>query len=333
MKAAQINKYSKEIKIAVNEIPVPEPNDGEVLVKVKAAAVNPLDILQITGSVRLIQNYRMPLTLGNECSGIVEKVGNNVEGFSVGDKVYTRLPINKIGAFAEYVAVDCKALTKMPAGYDFITASAIPLAGLTAYQGLVEELEVQPGKTLLITGVSGSLGQIAVPIAKSMGLHVVATGNARSREKFIKMGVEQYFDYKSEKYWEVLAGIDYVIDTLGANEFEHELSVLRNGGRLLSLRTAPNRMFAQRNGFSLLKNVLFSLAGRKYDSAAAKQGKGYRFMFVRSDGKQLNHITDIVEKYKIMPDIDSRIFSLSQAGEAIRLVANGKLNGKVVINM
>lgn len=333
MKVAQINKYSKEIKVAVNEIPVPEPNDGEVLVKVKAAAVNPLDILQITGSVRLIQDYRMPLTLGNECSGIVEKVGNNVEGYSVGDKVYTRLPINKIGAFAEYVAVDSRGLAKMPNDYDFITASAIPLAGLTAYQGLVEELEVQPGKTLLITGVSGSLGQVAVPIAKSMGLHVVATGNVRSREKFLKMGVEQYFDYQNEKYWKVLTGIDYVIDTLGANEFEHELSVLRKGGRLLSLRTAPNRKFAQRNGFSSLKKVLFTLAGRKYDSAAAKQGKEYRFMFVRSDGKQLKRITEIVEKYKIMPDIDSRIFSLSQVDEAIRLVANGKLNGKVVIKM
>ncbi len=333
MKAAQIKKYSKEIQVSVNEIPVPEPHEDEVLIKVMAAAVNPLEILQLTGSVRLIQDYKMPLTLGNECSGIVEKVGNNVKDFRTGDRVYARLPIQKIGAFAEYVAVDHKALAKMPSGYDFVTAAAIPLAGLTAYQGLVEELEVEPGKSLLITGASGSFGQIAVPIAKSMGLRVIVTGNSRSREKLIKSGADQYIDYKEENYWEVLTDMDYVIDTLGANEFEHELSVLKRGGRLLSLRTAPNKMFAKRNGFPWLKRVLFTLAGSKFDSAARKQGKEYRFIFVRSHGDQLKQVTAMVEKYNIMPDIDSRIFSLSQVNEALMLIANGKLNGKVIIRM
>lgn len=333
MKAAQIKKYTKEIKVSVNEVFIPEPNENEVIIKVMAAAVNPLDILQLTGSVRLIQDYRMPQTLGNECSGIVEKTGNNVKDFRAGDRVYTRLPINRIGAFAEYVAVDHEALAKMPSGYDFVVAATIPLAGLTAYQGLVEELEVQAEKTLLITGASGSFGQVAVPIAKSMGLHVIVTGNTRSKDKLLKMGADQYIDYKKENYWEVLSYVDYVIDTLGSNEFEHELSVLKKGGRLLSLRTAPNRMFAKRNGFSWLKRVLFTLAGSKYDSAARKQGKEYRFMFVRSSGDQLKRITEIVEKYHIMPDIESRTFSLSQVNEALELMANGKLNGKIIIKM
>lgn len=333
MKAAQIKKYSKKIKVSVNEVPIPEPKVNEVLVKVMAAAVNPLEILQLTGNVRLIQDYSMPLTLGNECSGIVEKTGNNVKDFRAGDRVYTRLPINRIGAFADYVTVDHEALAKMPSGYDFVTAAAIPLAGLTAYQGLIEELEVQTGKTLLITGASGSFGQVAVPIAKSMGLRVIVTGNTRSKNKLLKMGVDQYIDYKMENYLEVLSDVDYVIDTLGANEFEHELSVLKKGGRLLSLRTAPNRMFAKRNGFSWLKRVLFTLAGSKYDSAARKQGKEYRFMFVRSSGDQLKRVTEIVEKYHIMPDIESRTFSLSQVNEALELMANGKLNGKIIIRM
>lgn len=333
MKAAQIKKYTKGIKVSVNEVFIPEPNENEVIIKVMAAAVNPLDILQLTGSVRLIQDYRMPLTLGNECSGIVEKTGNNVKDFSAGDRVYTRLPINRIGAFAEYVTVDHEDLAKMPSGYDFVTAAAIPLAGLTAYQGLVEELEVQAGKTLLITGASGSFGQVAVPIAKSMGLRVIVTGNTRSKDKLLKMGADQYIDYKKENYWEVLSDVDYVIDTLGANGFEHELSVLKKGGRLLSLRTAPNRMFAKRNGFPWLKRVLFTLAGSKFDSAARKQGKEYRFMFVRSSGEQLKQVTEIVEKYHIMPDIESRTFSLSQVNEALELMANGKLNGKIIIRM
>lgn len=333
MKAAQIKKYTKGIKVSVNEVFIPEPNENEVIIKVMAAAVNPLDILQLTGSVRLIQDYRMPLTLGNECSGIVEKTGNNVKDFRAGDRVYTRFPINRIGAFAEYAAVDREAMAKMPSGYDFVTAAAIPLAGLTAYQGLIEELEVQAGKTLLITGASGSFGQVAVPIAKSMGLRVIVTGNTRSKDKLLKMGADQYIDYKKENYWEVLSDVDYVIDTLGANEFEHELSVLKKGGRLLSLRTAPNRMFAKRNGFSWLKTVLFTLAGSKFDSVARKQGKEYRFMFVRSSGDQLKRVTEIVEKYHIMPDIESRTFSLSQVNEALELMANGKLNGKIIIRM
>ena len=333
MKAAQIKKYTKGIKVSVNEVFIPEPNENEVIIKVMAAAVNPLDILQLTGSVRLIQDYRMPLTLGNECSGIVEKTGNNVKDFSAGDRVYTRLPINRIGAFAEYVTVDHEDLAKMPSGYDFVTAAAIPLAGLTAYQGLVEELEVQAGKTLLIIGASGSFGQVAVPIAKSMGLRVIVTGNTRSKDKLLKMGADQYIDYKKENYWEVLSDVDYVIDTLGANEFEHELSVLKKGGRILSLRTAPNRMFAKRNGFPWLKRVLFTLAGSKFDSAARKQGKEYRFMFVRSSGEQLKLVTEIVEKYHIMPDIESRTFSLSQVNEALELMANGKLNGKIIIRI
>lgn len=333
MKAAQIKKYSKEIKVSINEIPIPEPKENEVLLKVMAAAVNPLDILQLTGSVKLIQDYRMPMTLGNECSGIVEKVGNSVKDFCVGDRVYARLPIKKIGAFAEYVAVDHEALAKMPSGYEFMTAAAIPLVGLTAYQGLVEELEVQSGKTLLITGASGSFGQMAVPIAKSMGLRVIVTGNTRSKEKLLKMGADQYIDYKKENYWEVLSDMDYVIDTLGVNEFKNELSVLKKGGRLLSLRNSPNRMFAKQNGFSWFKRVLFALAGSKFDSAARKQGKEYRFMFVRSNGVQLKRVTEIVEKYHIIPDIDSRTFTLFQVNEALKLMNNGKLNGKIIIQM
>lgn len=333
MKAIQIERYSKRFKVAINEIPIPHPAADEVLIRVKAAAVNPLDILIATGSIRLIQDYALPLTLGNECAGIVEKVGTGVDDFRPGDLVYTRLPLKKIGAFAEYATVHHTAIAPMPSGYEFAAAAAIPLAGLTAYQGLVEELEVQSGRTLLITGASGSFGQIAVPVAKAMGLQVFATGNARSQERMMEMGVDRYVDYKTTDYWKVLSDVDYVIDTLGAAEFEHELSVLRRGGRLLSLRTGPNRTFARRNGFSWFKTLLFSLAGSKYDSAARRQGKEYRFMFVRSDGAQLRRVTELVERYHIVPDVDPRTFFLSQAAEALEVVAQGNLGGKVIIRL
>ena len=333
MKAVQIKRYSKTINTAVREVAQPEFSESEVLIRVKAAAVNPVDLLILTGSVKLIQDYPMPLTLGNECSGVVEKVGKKVTDFQPGDAVYTRLPIHKIGAFAEYVAVDQKEIAKMPKGYDFATAAAVPLTGLTAYQAITEELEAKPGQTVLIPGGSGSFGQMAVPIAKALGLRIIVTGNARAREQFIAMGVDQYLDYKKENYWEQLSGIDHVIDTLGPAEFEHELSVLKKGGRLVSLRTGPNKAFAERHHLNGLKKLLFTLAGSKYDKAARKQGKEYRFLFVRSDGEQLRTITEIVEKEQSKPAVDSRMFSLEQADDALRLVSEGALNGKVIIRL
>lgn len=333
MKAVQINRYSKQINTVLRDIPLPQISDSEVLIQVKAAAVNPLEMLILTGSVKLIQDYPMPLTLGNECSGIVEEVGSKVTGFQKGDRVYTRLPLRKIGAFAEYVAVDQNAIAKMPEGYDFNTAAAIPLTGLTAYQAIVEELEAKPGDTLLIPGGSGSFGQMAVPIAKALGLRVIVTGNARAKEQFCSIGVDRYLDYKREHYWEQLSDMDYVIDTLGAAEFEHELTVLKQGGRLVSLRTGPNKAFAVKYHVSGLKKLLFTLAGSKYDKAAGKQGKEYRFLFVRSNGAQLQKITEIVEQQQIRPAIDSRIFSLSQANEALQLVSKGPITGKVIIQM
>lgn len=333
MKAVQIDGYSKNIKVNLREIPQPEISETEVLIKVKAAAVNPLELLILTGSVKLIQDYTMPLTLGNECSGIVEKVGSMVTEFREGDRVYTRLPLDKIGAFAEYVAVDQKEIAKMPQGYDFNTAAAIPLTGLTAYQAMVEELEVKPGQTLLIPGGSGSFGQMAVPIAKALGLRVIVTGNACAKEAFYAMGVDRYLDYREKNYWEQLSDVDCIIDTLGAAEFAHELSVLKKGGRLVSLRTGPNKVFAVKHHLTGPKKWLFTLAGKKYDKAAAKQGKEYRFLFVRSSGAQLQKVTEIVEQKRIRPAVDSRIFSLDQADEALRLVKTGPLNGKVIIQM
>ena len=174
---------------------------------------------------------------------------------------------------------------------------------------------------------------MAVPIAKALGLHVIVTGNTRAKEQFLSMGVDRYLDYKTENYWEVLSGVDHVIDTLGPAEFEHELSVLKKGGRLVSLRTGLNKAFALRHHFGGLKKLLFTLAGSKYDKAAKKQGKEYRFLFVRSNGAQLKKITEIVEKQQIKPAVDSRGFSLDRANEALQLVAKGLLNGKVMIQL
>lgn len=331
MKAAQIQKYSKNIEAQVVDIPIPSIKDNEVLVKVKVAAINPLELLNITGSVKLIQDYEMPLVLGNELTGIIEKVGNHDCGFKVGDPIYTRLPIEKIGAFAEYVAVDAKSIWHLPQNLDFVTGAGAPLTGLTAYQGLIEELEAKKGQTVFIPGGSGSFGQMAVPIAKAMGLKVIVSGSPSAKERTLNAGADQYIDYKKEKYWEELDEVDFVIDTLGADEFERELSIIKPGGRLLSLRTAPNKQFAIDKGLPKWKQFIFGLVGGKFDKKAKKKGVQYRFIFVRADGKQLKEITKIIEDNNIVPAIDPTNFTIDDINEALKLVANGHTKGKVVI--
>ena len=198
------------------------------MVRVKAAAVNPVDILNLKGSVRLIQDYKMPLTMGNECSGVVEKIGSKVKRFHLGDKVYSRIPIKTLGAFAEFVSIKESALAHMAHGLYYDTAAAIPLTGLTAYEAMTEELKAKPGESLFIPGGSGSFGQMAVPI-----LSVVVSGNKWAKEAITALGAERYIVYTEENYEEVLPPLDYVIDTLGEREFEKELSILRKGGRCL----------------------------------------------------------------------------------------------------
>lgn len=331
MKAVQIDRCSKDWNPVVRDVPTPSVGETDMLVKVAAAAVNPVDVMNMDGSVRPIQNLPLPCTLGNELSGTVERTGAAVEGFLPGDAVMARLPLSRIGAFAEYAAVDFRALAKIPEGWPLDTAAALPLAGLTAYQGFVEELEAKAGQTVLITGASGTFGQVAVPLAKAFGLDVVATGNARSKDRVLALGADRYLDYRAENYWEELEGVDHVVDTLGAAEFERELSVLKPGGRLLSLRTGPNATFAERTGAGALKRLLYTLASAKYDKAARREGKEYRFLFVRADGCQLREVARVAEERGIVPRVDGRAFGLDDAKEALTLVARGQANGKILL--
>lgn len=332
MQAAQLMKYDKNFKLVVKDIPTPTPNENEVLVKVKVAAVNPLEMLIGTGSVKLIQDYDKPLTMGNELSGVIESVGKNVDNFNIGDEIYSRLPLTKIGAFAEYVAIDYRAIALKPKNLDFVHSAAVPLTGLTAYQGLTEELQAQAGQGVMIPGGSGSFGQMAIPIAKELGLKVMVSGNARAEQSALDMGVDRYFDYRKDNYWEHLKNVDYVIDTIGSKkEFAHELQILKPQGRVLSLKMGPNCQFAKDRNLSFIKTMLFSIAGSSIDKQARKSDADYRFIFVRSDGEQLKKITKIVETNNIKPAVDPTEFKLSDINEALNYVATGHPKGKVVI--
>lgn len=333
MKAVQMEKYTKDLQTMVKDIQVPTITDDQVLVKVKVAAVNPLELLNITGAVKLIQDYPMPLTLGNELTGVIEKVGRNVTDFQAGEKVYSRLPIDSIGAFAEYVAVNAKAIAHLPENLDFTTGAAAALTGLTAYQALHEELQAKAGQTVFIPGGSGSFGQMAIPLAKDLGLTVIVSGSAEAKERTLAAGADRYFDYKTENYWELLEPVDFVMDTLGEKEFDRELSIIKPGGKLVSLIAGPNKQFAIDKGMPKAKQLLFGLAGKKFDKKAREKGVEYRFIFVRSDGEQLKEISRIIEKNNIVPAVDPTYFRLEDIDQALQLVAKGHPKGKVLLQI
>jgi NADPH:quinone reductase-like Zn-dependent oxidoreductase len=330
MKAAQITKYSKEINLKINEVVIPEIKDYEVLVKVKAAGVNPVDILIANGSIRLIQDYKFPLTLGNELSGVIERVGSKVKNHKIGDKIITRLPIANIGAFAEYVAVDAEAIALMPTHLNYVEAAAVPLTGLTSYQALNDVLKAHAGESVFLPGGTGGLGAMVIPIAKQMGLQVITSGSESGRERMLAMGADKFINYKEQHYADILSNINYVIDTLGPNDIERELKILKPHGKIVSLKGVPNYRFALENGYPLWKKVLFKLAGSKYDRMAAKQHKEYHFFFVKENGKQLQVVANILESNNIKSTIDS-VYDFSQVGQALNKVAQGHAQGKVVI--
>ncbi|HEY9574555.1 MAG TPA: NADP-dependent oxidoreductase, partial [Lachnospiraceae bacterium] len=290
MRAVQIEEYNKNsISVKLVEIEKPSIGDKAVLIKVLVAGVNPLDNMISRGEVKMIVPYKLPVIAGNEFVGIVEDVGIEVSNFKINDRVFARLPLDKIGAFAEYVSVDEAALAKVPDYLSDIEAAAVPLTALTIIQSL-DIMRAESGKTIFISGGTGSVGAMAIPIAKAKGLRVITSGSAENEKRVLELGASQFIDYKKEDYTKVLTGVDYVLDTLGGNETEKQVSILKKGGKLVSLRAMPNGAFAKRMNLPKWKQVLFGIAGRKFDKLAEKYGVSYDFIFVESNGSQLQEI-------------------------------------------
>lgn len=333
MKAAILNHYDKKgTDLEIKEIPVPAVEDDEVLVRIISAAVNPLDNMIIRGDVKLIVPYRMPLVMGNEFAGIVEAMGEKVSGFRKGDRVYGRMPLNKIGAFAEYAAVRASALAPIPSYLSFDEATTVPLTALTAMQAF-EIMHVKAEESVFISGGTGSLGAMAIPVAKSLGLHVYTNGSVENKERVMKLGAEKFIDYKKENYADVLSNVDHVLDTLGDQELANEFRVLKEGGSLVSLRGMPNGRFAKRTGMPLGKRILFQMVGRKYDRMAAVKGQTYDFLFVHEDGKQLEAIGSLFDKdHPLGTSIDTS-FSLDEVNAALAKVRQGKSKGKTILKI
>lgn len=330
MKAAQHTTYNKN-KLTLNITDLPKPNiqPNQVLVKVTAAGVNPLDNMISRGEVKMIVPYKLPQTAGNELVGLVEEVGSEVTGFALGDRVFGRFPLDSIGAFAEYAAVDAAALAKVPDYLTDMEAAAVPLTALTIMQAL-ELMGAEAGKTIFISGGTGGVGGMAIPLAKAKGLTVITNGSASNAERVLKLGADRFIDYKTEDYSQTLSEVDYVLDTLGGSETEKQLSILKKGGHLVSLRAMPNGAFAKRMNLPKWKQILLGLVGRKFDKMADKYGIHYDFIFVESNGAQLQEVADIFSQLQIKPSLDT-VYPFAEVNAALDKVAHGRSKGKTVL--
>ena len=332
MRAAQVEQYNKNnISVKMVSLDIPVIGERDVLVRVSAAGVNPLDNMISRGEVKMIVPYKLPTVAGNEFVGVVEKVGAKVYKFKVNDRVFARLPLDKIGAFAEYVAVNENAIAKVPEYLSDVEAAAVPLTALTIMQ-VLELMKAEKGKTIFISGGTGSVGAMAIPIAKAKGLEVITNGSAENKDRVLELGASRFIDYKTEDHTKTLSNIDYVLDTLGGNETEKQMKILKKGGKMVSLRAMPNGAFAKRMRLPMWKQIILGFAGSKFDKLAGKYGISYDFIFVESNGKQLQEVADLFEKLKIKPSIDT-VYTLEEVNSALDKVANGRSKGKTVITM
>ena len=331
MKAALHTQYNKNnIELEIREVAVPTINENEVLVKVLVAGVNPLDNMISRGEVKIITPYKLPQIAGNELVGVIEQKGSKVTNFEIGDRVFSRLPLDRIGAFSEYVAINKEDIAKVPEYMTDEEAAAVPLTALTIMQAL-ELMGAEQGKTIFISGGTGGVGGMAIPIAKAKGLTVITNGSVENKERVEKLGVDQFIDYKTTDYTTVLKDIDYVLDTLGGAETEKQMSIMKSGGKLVSLKAMPNGSFAKRMNLSWWKQFILSLAGRKFDKMAKKYGVSYNFIFVESNGKQLQEVSDIFSKLEIKSSVDT-VFEFKDVNKALDKVANGRSRGKTVLS-
>jgi NADPH:quinone reductase-like Zn-dependent oxidoreductase len=331
MKAYFIDRYGKQ-NGRIGDISEPVAGAHDVLIEVHAASVNVLDSKIRSGEFKLILPYSFPLVLGNDCAGVVIAVGAAVKGFKPGDAVYARVPEQRIGTFAERIAVDQNAVALKPANLDMEQAAAIPLVALTAWQALVDIARLQKGQKVLIHAGSGGVGTIAIQLAKHLGA-IVATTTSTANVEWVKaLGADVVIDYKQQHFEEELRDYDVVLNSLGTDVLENSLKVLKPGGQLISISGPPTAEFAKAQGLAWPLRQVMRLLSLSIRRKACKQDVRYSFLFMRASGTQLQEITTLIEAGEIRPVLD-RTFAFESAGEALTYVEQGRAKGKVIVQI
>jgi NADPH:quinone reductase-like Zn-dependent oxidoreductase len=330
MKAFVVEKYGKG-GLHAAQVPVPTIGPSDVLVRVRAASINPLDKLVRNGEFKLLLKYKMPFVLGHDLAGVVTQTGSEVHHYKAGDEIYARPRDLHIGAFAEYIAIDQADIALKPQSLTMEEAAAVPLVALAAWQALVELAQVRPGQKVLVHGGAGGLGSTVIQLARHLGAYVATTANGKDVAKVRNLGADEVIDYTKANFAELLAGQDVVLDSLGGDNLAKSLTVLKSGGLAISVVGPPDAAFAVQLRHPLLKPVM-ALLSRKVRAQAKKLGVRYAFLFMRADGAQLKTLASLYDSGTLRPVID-RTFPFDQTLDAIAYVEQGRAKGKIVITM
>jgi NADPH:quinone reductase-like Zn-dependent oxidoreductase len=290
--------------LAYEDAPKPEPAEDEVLIRVHAAAVNPVDWKIREGMLKDMLGHKFPLILGWDVSGVVEAAGSSVGHLRAGDEVYSRPEIARNGAYAEYIVV--KASEVALKSIDHVQAAAVPLAALTAWQSLFDAAGLSAGQTVLIHAAAGGVGSFAVQLAKVRGARVIGTASAGNRDFLDELGADQVIDYRTTRFEEAVRDVDVVFDTLGGETQERSWQVLRKGGVLVSIVEPPNAEKAEARGVS------------------------GAFVFVQPSAEQLIEIAALIDGRKLKSMVE-KVLPLAEARRAQELSQTGHVRGKIVL--
>jgi len=332
MKAFVVDRYKSKSAVRLGEMPEPEVRDGDVLVQVRAASLNQLDSKIRDGEFKLILPYRLPLILGNDVAGVVVRVGSKVRRFKPLDEVYARPHQDRIGTFAEFIAMNEADVALKPKNLTMEEAASIPLVGLTAWQVLIERANLQQGQKVLIHAGSGGVGTFAIQLAKHIGATVATTTSTANVDLVKRLGADVVIDYKKEDFEQVLSGYDVVLNSLGKDTLEKSLKVLKPGGKLISISGPPDAAFAKQNGSNWFLQQAMRLLSFGIRKKARHHGVSYSFLFMRANGEQLSKITSLIESGVIRQVMD-RIFPFEATKEAWAYLETGRAKGKVVIKV
>ena len=326
MKALQVIKYGNiKDSLAFNDVSKPIVGANDVLIEVKAAAINPIDKGIVLGHLQRLLTIPLHATLAYDVSGTVVEKGEEVNTFEVGDEVYARVPQEQMGTLAEFVAVSSYAVSKKTRNISFEEAAGLPLAGLTALQSL-ESVGLKKNDKVLIHAGSGGVGSFAVQYAKAKGAYVYTTTGTDNVQWVKELGADKVIDYKTEDYKTIVKDVDIVFDTLGKNYTLDAFQVIKQGGKVVSIMGPLDHEAAELFGMTDYKipEELTKLISSKHAS--------YKYIWMHPDGPQLGQIKSMVEDGKIKPIID-KVYSFSESTEALLHLASGKAKGKIVIKI
>jgi NADPH:quinone reductase-like Zn-dependent oxidoreductase len=337
MKTFLIEKYGTKgdgTGVRAAERPDPQVGADDVLVKIHAASVNPLDLRLRDGAFKAFMPYKLPLILGNDLAGEIVQVGSAVTRFTVGDEVYARPDKDRIGTFAELIAVHQDDVALKPATLTMAEAASLPLVALTAWQVLVERAHVQPGQKVLVHAGAGGLGSIVIQLAKALGAHVATTASAGKVDLVKKLGADLVIDYRTQDFVTVLDhDYDVVLDSLGGDNLAKSLKVLKPGGLAISVVGPPDPAFARELGANPVLRLAMSALSLKTRRQAKRRGVTYSFLFMKASGDQLRELNPLIDAGKICPVVD-RVFPFDETLQALEYVEKGRAKaGKVVVTM